>query len=177
MAHTGSLTRFTAGFGPVGSKIRLHSMHRFGIVAYLFGSCMNLWLFADLRGIPSLGNSALDMVLERLTSGWILPSDIRYTYDNTMAKSKLRALIIHWYWINTTPEGLRSYCIDPPVNFLHDVYPLLAKRPNKLKSRAAMTEVDRCRWHNHSGTGGKLRLESRKRRKMDCVNEKVRLYL
>jgi hypothetical protein len=53
-----------------------------------------LWLFADFRGIPSLGNSVVDMIHESSTSAWLSPGAIQFVYNNTMAESKLRALIV-----------------------------------------------------------------------------------
>jgi hypothetical protein len=127
----------------------------------------DLWFFADLRGIPSLGNSAVDMIHERATSAWLSPRDIQYVYNNTMAESKLRALIVDWYSMTErSPETLKNHTtMDPTVDFLHAVYPRLAQRGHMRVSRAEMVKVDRCRWHDHSGPGGKLRLESRKKRK------------
>jgi hypothetical protein len=124
----------------------------------------DLWLFSDLRGIPSLGNSVLDMIHERLTSSWTSPSAIQFVYDNTMAESKLRALIVDWYSMTTrSSETLRGHTtIDPTVDFLHAVYPRIAQQGRRQLSRAEMIKVDRCRWRDHSGPGGKLRLESRK---------------
>jgi hypothetical protein len=122
-----------------------------------------LWLFADLRGIPSLGNSVLDMIHERLTSAWLSPGFILFVYDNTMAGSKLRALVVDWYSMITTSSNLKVYTpTDHTVDFLHDVYPRLAQQGHRNLSRTEMIKVDRCRWHDHSGPGGKLRLESRK---------------
>ena len=124
----------------------------------------NLWVFADLRGIPSLGNSALDMIHERSTSSWVSPAAIQHVWDNTMAESKLRAFIVDWYSMTTKSlETLKNYTImDPTVDFLHAVYPRLAQQGHRQRFRAEMIKVDRCRWHDHSGPGGELRLESRK---------------
>jgi len=124
----------------------------------------DLWVFADLRGIPNLGISVLDMLHERLTSAWVLPAAIQHVWDNTMAESKLRAFIVDWYSMTTkSSEALKNYMsMDPTVDFLHAVYPRLAQQGHRQRSRAEMIKVDRCRWHDHSGPGGKLRLESRK---------------
>ena len=123
----------------------------------------DLWVFADLRGIPSLGNSVLDMIHERCTSSWVSPTAIQHVWDNTMEESKLRALIVDWYSMTTKSlEDLKNYTTNPTVDFLHAVYPRLARQGYRPLSRAGMTKVDRCRWHDHSGPGGKLRLESRK---------------
>ena len=124
----------------------------------------DLWVFADLRGIPNLGISVLDMLHERLTSAWVLPAAIQHVWDNTMAESKLRAFIVDWYSMTTkSSEALKNYMsMDPTVDFLHAVYPRLAQQGHRQRSRAEMIKVDRCRWHDYSGPGGKLRLESRK---------------
>jgi hypothetical protein len=127
-----------------------------------------IWIFADMRGIPSLGNSAIDMLHERMCtwSGTYNHELLKYTYENTTPGSDLRKYLVlaftklagyDKFKEETTPENVT-------VEFLLDAMPVLVRQGERFRGigREAWTELDRCEWHDHSGPGGKWRLESRK---------------
>ncbi|KAF3002614.1 hypothetical protein E8E13_008788 [Curvularia kusanoi] len=127
---------------------------------------IDLWIFADYHGIPALGNSAIDMLHERAVAQWPSVADgvAQYIYNHTRWDSNLRDFISDWTSM-TTPDTytFRTLSLDrskDPAEFLHDVYPKICVRFSPASRRAAQTE-DRCRWHDHSGPGGRLRLELR----------------
>lgn len=126
----------------------------------------DIWLFADFRGIPSLGNSAIDLLHERFAVKWRTVSPaIKHIYDRTLPGSKLRSFISEWYGLAYSLDEFTKQSImdDQTVEFLHDVYPmLLGGGAVQHMSRTQMTSMDRCRWHDHSGPGGRLRLNSKK---------------
>jgi hypothetical protein len=47
---------------------------------------------------------------------------------------------------------------------LYDAIPKLVSKGDdeRVMSKQEWKEIDRCQWHDHSGPGGKLRLDSRK---------------
>lgn len=126
-----------------------------------------VWVFADFRGIPELGNRAIDMLHERFVAEWKTAGHcVRYVYDNTITGSKMRNFLIYWVTMTKDLEDFRSQAQDGrhyTADFLFDVLPPMARRrPQDRVSRECITKHNRCQWHDHSGPGGKLRLETRK---------------
>jgi hypothetical protein len=127
-----------------------------------------IWVFADMRGIPALGNSAIDMLHELVCSKWTnYPHELlKYTYQNTTSGSKLRKYLVSSF------TKLRGYGIfmeemteeRVTIEFLLDAIPVLVRQGNRSQGigKEEWSKLDRCEWHDHSGPGGKLRLESRK---------------
>lgn len=124
-----------------------------------------IWVFADFRGIPALGNCAIDLLHEYSSSVWTVPLDcVPYVYSNTQINSKLRSWFIHWTTLGMTLETFQATDYKwHTVAFLHDVMPKLTREGDigTRMGRARMTAWDRCQWHDHSGPGGQLRLEVR----------------
>jgi len=125
-----------------------------------------IWVFADCHGIPELGNSATDMLHECLVATWNTHSTcIKYIHNNTVASSMLRSFVVDW---SSSTHSFKS--LDFPdkenqqtVQYLHDVMLKIAERNGQRRlSREEAMAMNRCQWHDHSGPGGKLRLESRK---------------
>lgn len=58
---------------------------------------------------------------------------------------------------------------EVPAQFLLDAMPKFVRKGEdaKLPGRTAWTKLDRCKWHDHPGPDGKLRLASRERDKLD----------
>ncbi|KAH6642957.1 hypothetical protein C7974DRAFT_113256 [Boeremia exigua] len=131
---------------------------------YLSGFLLcKIWVFADCRGIPELGNRAIDMLHERCVAAWQTPGRIAYIYENTTVGSKLRDYLIQFHGSTRTFGSLQEGSVNQTVDFLHDMVPLVASRMAEGPlGRDAVTRWDRCQWHDHSGPGGKLRLEGRK---------------
>jgi hypothetical protein len=51
-----------------------------------------VWIFADCRGIPELGNRAIDTLHKRCVATWQAPcSTIKYVYEITREELRLRA--------------------------------------------------------------------------------------
>ncbi|KAF9691995.1 hypothetical protein EKO04_009994 [Ascochyta lentis] len=121
---------------------------------------VDIWIFADFHGIPALGNSAIEMMHERIVAEWTLPCHIiKHAYRNTLAGSKLRGYLVELYKMSAELDAVTAKPSSYTEEFLCDVLPALARRERRL--RGSVTSVDRCQWHDHSGPGGKLRLESR----------------
>jgi len=124
-----------------------------------------IWVFADFRGIPALGNAAINMLHERIISIWKTPSEIiKYIYGHTAKGSNLREFLVHFY---TRAVGVERVLSLSPENFTVEFTLELLAIFAKMKfgatkmSRSEWTKVNRCQWHDHSGPGGKLRLENR----------------
>lgn len=130
-----------------------------------------VWIFADMRGTPGLGNAAIDMYHERLASEWkTCLEDTEYIFDHTQKGSALRKFVVDAHTLTKLhTKFINEVSQRDPANgeFLLDAIPILVKRGQSAKNinRKAWTELDRCQWHDHSGPGGKLRLESRKPQK------------
>lgn len=124
-----------------------------------------LWVFADFRGITELKNKTIDVLHEYCVAGWTISApNTKYVYANTIPGSALRQILILWIVQTTSLESFQAeqYRKYHTIDLLHDVLPKLAcRKPEDKKNRAQMTMVDRCQWHDHSGPGGKLRLEGR----------------
>ncbi|KZM19062.1 hypothetical protein ST47_g9806 [Ascochyta rabiei] len=123
---------------------------------------VSTWTFADFHGIPALGNSAIDMMHERSVAVWVLPCYvIRHVYEYTTAASKLRKYFVERYILSCPLDLMTAEPSLYTKEFLCAVLPALA-RDERCLDRDSLTSVDRCQWHDHSGPGGKLRLDSRK---------------
>jgi hypothetical protein len=127
-----------------------------------------IWVFADFRGIPALGNAAIDMLHERIAAMWLSPDlTIKYVYENTIKGSKLRDMLVFFY---TNVKGLDEVVQTNPelftVEFTLELLPFFAQKhgyigPTSMPQNL-WTRFNRCRWHDHSGPGGNRRLERRK---------------
>ncbi|KAF2627573.1 hypothetical protein BU25DRAFT_341250, partial [Macroventuria anomochaeta] len=141
---------------------------------------VNIWVFADLRGIPALGNAAIDMLHERVLTGRGLSTEmIKSLFEETAAGSKLRSYVVNLHKANVSLDSVISYsnsytpeflCDVLPaiqadgirwmhtVDFLHDVLPSLTRKtPDDHMDRSKMMKLNRCQWHDHSGPGGRWR--------------------
>ncbi|KAF3036610.1 hypothetical protein E8E11_002366 [Didymella keratinophila] len=123
-------------------------------------------LLAYCRGIPELGNSAIDMLHECYVATWNTPNTcITYIHSNTVAIFLLRSFIVYW---SSSTHSFES--LDFPdeenqqtVQYLHDVMLKIAERNGQRHwSREEAMAMNRCQWHDDSGPGGKPSLESRK---------------
>ncbi|KAF2820650.1 hypothetical protein CC86DRAFT_116306 [Ophiobolus disseminans] len=126
-----------------------------------------IWVFADMRGVPGLANTAIDMLHENVAAVWaVSESVVSYVYKNTLAGAQLRKFLVDAFVLTKSPDSfLDSMEADViPSQFLMDALPHLISRGKDAKNigRTAWAKLDRCQWHDHSGPGGKLRFESRK---------------
>jgi hypothetical protein len=127
-----------------------------------------IWVFADIRGIPALGNAAIDMLHERVCSRWNNYSQdtLKYTYRNTTPGSNLRKYFVNAFTKLRGYKKFMEHMTEESVTteFLLDAMPILVRQGEKSAAidRGSWTGLDRCQWHDHSGPGGKLRLELRK---------------
>jgi hypothetical protein len=128
-------------------------------------SVCKIWVFADFRGIPALGNAAIDMLHEKIAAAWLRPNIvIKYVYENTTKESKLRDFLVYFYTNGLSLDELLQ--IKPErftVEFMLELLPIFAKMKDSSKSmtQKRWTQTNRCKWHDHFGPGGKRRLESR----------------
>lgn len=120
-----------------------------------------IWAFADFRGIPALANAAIDMLHEASVAKWQpLAGAVEYVYSNTLEDSKLRAFVVQYSIATETWKSLGNWSGSQTVGFLHDVMPKIAERKEgEQHYRDKATRMDRCQWHDHSGPGGRLRLQ------------------
>lgn len=121
-----------------------------------------IWVFADFRGISELGNAVVDMLHGRTVATMVMhASCISYVYKNTTGSSKLRAYLVHLY-IKTADLQLMQHKVArrwQSVDFLHEVLPQVARKDDGfVPKRKDLLTWKRCQWHDHSGPGGKLRL-------------------
>jgi hypothetical protein len=127
-----------------------------------------IWVFADMRGIPAMGSTAIDMLHEFSSAHWrpFGRKVLKYTYENTTPGSKLPMFMVDSYTKMYMYRKFETWFVVNPVtiDFLVDSMPILVRQGENFEGigRQQWTEMDRCQWHNHSGPGGKLRLESRK---------------
>ena len=128
---------------------------------------VEIWAFADLRGIPAMSNAAIDMLHERKFFIWrVEGSIIKPVYENSPPGSTLRAFCVDLF---TLPESFGSLAVLDSdvltVEFLLDVMPVFFKRARDHGEKIQRKEwlgLNRCKWHDHSGPGGKLRMKGRK---------------
>jgi hypothetical protein len=126
-----------------------------------------IWVFGDMRDVPGLCNAAIDMLHKRTTAKWsITTSEIPWIYENTRPGDALRRFMVDTCTLLKDPSfwgrlGDESKAIL--VQFVLDALPILISMSYTAGpfKRAAWTLLDRRQWHDHSGPGGKLRMESR----------------
>jgi hypothetical protein len=140
-----------------------------------------VWVFGDMRGIPALMNAAVDMLHERFTTTWsqLEAAPISYVYDNTKEESKLRIFVVE-SWARTESidsflqadvsgiDGAFVMAVFEGLVHLHTIGTVAhgsagVNRRKVQLSQEAFSKLNRCKWHDHSGPGGKLRLEGRGR--------------
>lgn len=126
-----------------------------------------IWMFADMRGISGLGNTAIDMLHESMAAEWSISSQfIRMVYKKTASGCNLRQFVLDCQIKTQSFTSLHEQTIEynVPNGFLLEALPTLVR--NGIGSAsiglASWTKLDRCKWHDHSGPGGRLRLEMRK---------------
>jgi len=125
-----------------------------------------IWVFGDMRGVPGLCNAAIDMLHEKSTARlrkWDTPEFfVPWIYANTAPDASLRnfkvgsciftSTLSFWQRLGKEEKGI-------PMQFILDALPIIVSRgPTAgLFRKAEWTTLGRCRWHDHSGPGGKLR--------------------
>lgn len=134
--------------------------------------------FADMHGIPALGNCAIDMYHEHLAADWkIAVNHVNDAYENTtkgspickvLVSSTVRCMVLTTFLAAMERDNV---CAE----FLLEALPLIPKRGENAGfiGCAAWTKMNRCQWHDHSGPRGRLWLESRKQ-KIDVWEGKQR---
>ncbi|KAH7390914.1 hypothetical protein DE146DRAFT_618526 [Phaeosphaeria sp. MPI-PUGE-AT-0046c] len=125
-----------------------------------------IWIFAEMRGVPAMKNAAIDMLHENVCASWTsLRGGISYCYENIVRGSALRQYMLNRSTQVKSFESFKNFMTknELPYDFLIDAIPILVAQGEGHESigREAWIAIDRCQWHDHSGPGGKLRLESR----------------
>ena len=122
-----------------------------------------IWVFADMRGIPALGNAAIDMLHEQVATKWSLPSVelMQQTYEQTRSGSELRKYLVDLLTMTRSSKGLQKELQggEYPYEFVLEALPKMVRKGknDRMTDQTAWTKLDRCQWHIHSGAGGKLR--------------------
>lgn len=129
---------------------------------------VRVWIFADERGIPGLDNAAIDMMHELVSATWQYSQKVAFevVYDETMPGYLLGKFFIDMHTQVLLYEQFRTH-LTPEyggAEFILEALPILVRNGESHIScgRKKWTKVDRCQWDDHSGPGGKLRLESHK---------------
>jgi len=114
-----------------------------------------------MRGIPALGNTAVDMYHERITTEWeTCGTDmINSIYEHTLKGSNLRKLTVDSHMLTQGYEEIMKQMTNGKklnVDFHLETILALVERGLKSKplGRIGWTKIDRCRWRDHSGPGG-----------------------
>lgn len=104
------------------------------------------------------------MMHERVTTLVIFPAIIiKYAYNNIAAGSNLRTYFDEVFKRNLWLEQIIPSPMNQTQEFLCDILPFVARRSGTdCYNSDQVRRFDRCQWHDHSGPGGKLRLEARK---------------
>jgi hypothetical protein len=126
-----------------------------------------IWAFADMRGVPGLGNAAIDMLHETQAASWSTAGRlISMVYKAASAGCGLRRYLVDLFVETKKLSGFLELAkaVKCPADFLYDAIPKLTSKGDdeRVMSKQEWKEIDRCQWHDHSGPGGKLRLDSRK---------------
>jgi hypothetical protein len=127
-----------------------------------------IWVFADMRGIPALGNVAIDMLHERISASWtVVPySALTCAYETTPPSSLLSKFFVDAYTRLHSYQKFQERAVSDKIasEFLIDAMTILVRQGEHYGGmmRPSWTLMNRCLWHDHSGPGGKSRLELRK---------------
>jgi hypothetical protein len=93
-------------------------------------SIIEVYVFADKRGVPELGNAALDLLAQKSMQAFRFPKfALHYVWDNTPEKSNLRKFLVDFATENYDWTGIENDRSVYPLDFLIDV--LAAHRGNK----------------------------------------------
>ncbi|KAF2813013.1 uncharacterized protein BDZ99DRAFT_460327 [Mytilinidion resinicola] len=135
-------------------------------ITFLYDLLCKIFVFGDMRGIPTLKNAAIDLLHSSICMEWKFPkTQVRFIYENTMEGSLLRKFIVNVAVLIASCETFLSIDKDG-TNFTHeflmDVIRALNDQGGKwlVIGRDAFAIINRCRYHDHSGPGGKLRMDS-----------------
>lgn len=131
---------------------------------YLSGELLyRMWVFGDFYGIPNVKNSAIDMLHESLVSRQTLPVDIEFVYTNTHPESDLLRYVLNLYtWACRLEMIKENDAIKPTVEFMVELNSRIGNGQQAAYNWDRLTEMNRCRWHDDRGPGGKLRYEARR---------------
>jgi hypothetical protein len=129
-------------------------------------SLCQIWVFADMRGVPAMKNAAIDLLHARTCAlNSLSRTSLNFTYDKTVSGSALRQFFLD----AAVKKQSYSHFLDvihtteAPADFWKESIPILMQQAEDYPGMAEdeWASMNRCQWHDHSGPGGKLRLESR----------------
>ncbi|KAF2033205.1 hypothetical protein EK21DRAFT_109338 [Setomelanomma holmii] len=122
-----------------------------------------------MRGIPALSNCTIDMFHEPIAAAWFTScyTLINFVHNNTLQESTLRKFVLDAEFLTRPLDNFQQQMAGTASvlkEVLLDIMRLYVQGGEKHKGigRKVWTKVDRCQWQDHSGPGGKLRLEARK---------------
>lgn len=119
---------------------------------------VNIWVFADMRGIPGMRNAATDGILDRVAeTGHICVDVVPKVYAETMEGSALRCLYVDLIRFQHSLSYFGTKCkelgLRLPVEFLYDVmeaYCAHGQAWTKIFDRKwHAAKMDRCKYHEH----------------------------
>jgi hypothetical protein len=117
---------------------------------------IDIFIFADMRGIPELQNAAIDGIIEKQATEAHTPlEEVRYIYENTTEKSLLRLLFVDF--THTTAhfnhtDWAEGWLIEEkyeffPKRFLFDVAVAYCRRVTHLAGGIVSFRDNNWRYH------------------------------
>jgi hypothetical protein len=127
-----------------------------GRIPISFKDILALYVFADARGIPELCNAAVDVFFQKFANEWVFPSpSLAYVYENTLAGSNLRAIVVHLAVCCFNFCNLKQTEQNFPKEFLVDVVLCsvqLKIAPGNVPDKQAFLDkraTEMCTYHDH----------------------------
>ncbi|KAI9709181.1 MAG: hypothetical protein M1812_007766 [Candelaria pacifica] len=119
------------------------------------GCLISLWVLADKRGVPALGNLCIDLLVAKCPDKAVMFDSVKYIYRNTVPGAALRRLLVDlWAW------RLKVSHLDPdpdhfPPAFLMDLLLAKDKLPKVLCRTDAPYTKNICQYHDHTDERGR----------------------
>ena len=117
---------------------------------------IDIFIFADMRGIPKLQNAVIDGIIDKQATEAYTPlEEVRYIYENTTEKSPLRSLFVdftHTIAHFNHEDWAGGWLIEEkydffPKRFLFDVAVAYCRRVTRLDGGIGSFKENRWRYH------------------------------
>jgi hypothetical protein len=116
---------------------------------YGMQTLIEIWIFADIRGVSGLGNATIDMYHERIAANscTYCHRSVDFVYENTLKSAKLRNLVAYSITMTNNYETFMEWMADkekPNAEFLLESTPMLMETgsgPKNLLTRSKWARV------------------------------------
>lgn len=130
------------------------------------GSLCQIWVFADMRGVPAMKNAAIDMLHTRTcVLDSLSRTSLNFAYNNTTVGSALRKFCVDAFVRQQSYAQFMAGIPEKEVasDFWKETIPIIVRQGEDHPGMTLFewSSIDRCQWHDHSGPGGQLRHASR----------------